>query len=518
MEKYLNKFYNFIDKIGKPNFILIIFIFIVLITTSLYQTFSLYTESEGLSILNGMDTYSFILDASNENKSVTMAPGTSKNIDITVRNESDSALKYYLYSLEESNPDTNLIFGYSTITEHLPSGIISPNTNYIVTLKVYNYTASNQTINFGVKYGFENNEELTLSSEQHSIEPLYIMKKLFNLDTDTTYFASYRSNITNVNFVDLDKYVEESGTNVIETWNVSAASDDDDSVKAWITGDNSGKYKLYIGAKDKIYVEDLQSFFANMTSLTKITFANLDTSLTKGMERLFKGCTSLTTIGIAGISSFDTSNVTSILGMFFDCSGLESLDLSNFNTSNVINMRNMFTSCSSLTELNFSDNFDTSKVTNMYSMFCGCRNLTSLDLSNFDTSKVSNMSYMFEACHGLTSLDLSNFNTSKVTNMSYMFNNCSSLTNLDLSSFDTSKVTDFTSMFRNCAKLTDLRVTIKNNSSITPSYSNMFYNAATGSGASIIVYYTTDTRTLVENMVATKSSNSNVISSLVPNL
>ena len=171
MEKYLNKFYDFIDKIGKHNFILIIFIFIVFLTTSLYQTFSLYTESEGLSILDGKDTYSFILDASNVTNSVTIASGASKNIDITVRNDSDVPLKYGLYSSEESNADTNFIFGYSTVTKHLPNGVIPAKTNYVVTLKVYNYTDENKTINFGVQYEFANDAELILDSEQYGIGP-----------------------------------------------------------------------------------------------------------------------------------------------------------------------------------------------------------------------------------------------------------------------------------------------------------------------------------------------------------
>ena len=109
MEKYLNRFYDVIDKIGKHNFILIIFIFVAILSTGFYQTFSLYTESEGLSILNDIKTYSFILKNNGEENSVVVAANSSKNIDITVSNESESNLKYALYySTTASMNDINI--------------------------------------------------------------------------------------------------------------------------------------------------------------------------------------------------------------------------------------------------------------------------------------------------------------------------------------------------------------------------------------------------------------------------
>ena len=204
---------------------------------------------------------------------------------------------------------------------------------------------------------------------------------------------------------------------------------------------------------------------------------------------------------------FNTSNVTNMGSMFRDCSSLANLDLSSFNTSNVTNMLYMFYNCSSLTSLDLSI-FNTSKVTDMSEMFDGCSSLTSLDLSSFNTSNVTDMSGMFSGCSSLTSLDLSNFNTSKVTKMWQMFNNCSILTSLDLSSFNTSKVTSMSRMFYNCKKLTT-QINIMN-AGIT-SYTQMFIGAATDSNAQITVNYIAAASTLVDNMIATKSSNSNVV-------
>ena len=167
---------------------------------------------------------------------------------------------------------------------------------------------------------------------------------------------------------------------------------------------------------------------------------------------------------------------------------------------------NLFCAFSSLKEADLSS-FDTSNVTNMYSMFYSCIKLTILDLSSFNTGKVTDMNGMFYKCISLTNLDLSSFNTSNVTNMWSMFYFCIKLKSLNLSSFDTSKVTNMYSMFYNCSNLTTV-ITIKNSN--VSNYSGMFDSAATEAGAQITVNYTSATSDLVDQMIATKASTSNV--------
>ena len=157
--------------------------------------------------------------------------------------------------------------------------------------------------------------------------------------------------------------------------------------------------------------------------------------------------------------------------------------------------------------INFNDAFNTSKVKSMLGLFFQCE-YTSLDLSSFNTSKVTSMMQMFDGCSSLTSLDLSSFNTSNVTSMRIMFRDCSSLTSLDLSSFNTSNVTNMSYMFENCSFLI---TTINITSSNITSYGNMFDGAATNTGSQITVNYIADASTLVDNMIATKSSTSNVV-------
>ena len=267
---------------------------------------------------------------------------------------------------------------------------------------------------------------------------------------DTEAFWKYKESITSVVFENEISVPEEG---IKESWDVSTAKDG--SVMAYIEDDGLGTdtYKLHIQGNDVIY-------------------ANI------GSSNLFNGFKNTTSI--EGLEYLDTSNATNMISMFYGCSALTRLDVSNFDTSN---------------------------VTHMGSMFQGCSSLTELDVSNFNTANVINMSGMFSQCNKLTELDVSNFNTANVINMSGMFNWCSSLTELDVSNFNTSDVTAMNMMFSHCFNLTT-EITIRGN---VTSYSTMFSNAATQTGAKITVNYTSDTSLLVDEMLKTKSTNSNVV-------
>ena len=89
-----------------------------------------------------------------------------------------------------------------------------------------------------------------------------------------------------------------------------------------------------------------------------------------------------------------------------------------------------------------------------------------------------------------------------------MFSSCSSLTSLDLSSFNTSNVMIMLNMFCDCSKLT---TTINIIGSRVTNFSSIFYDAATDPNAKIVVNYTSKIESLVDKMIANKSSNSNVV-------
>ena len=376
-----------------------------------------------------------------------------------------------------------------------------------------------------------------------------------NIDTSTEFWSTtYKPYIRTITFENDLSNLPSSCTNENLCWDISYDANQNKKVYGYLvdsglkdkTDSTKTLYNLYIVSEATIFApancKEMFGFYKKenseyISNLTQINFNNnFNTSKVTNMVWMFRCCSSLTTLDLSSfntsnvtkmgsmfdfcksltsldLSNFNTTSVTDMIGMFGDCSSLTTLDLSNFNTTNVTNMTRMFSGCSSLTTLDLSS-FNTSNVTAMgfytsrSGMFSDCLSLTSLDLSNFNTSKVTNMNYMFSGCSSLTQLNLSNFNTSKVTNMQYMFEDCSSLTSLDLSNFNTSNVTAMGSMFSSCNKL-QTQINIMN-ANVT-SYSSMFGSAATDPNAKITVNYIAAASTLVDSMIATKSSNSNVV-------
>ena len=146
-------------------------------------------------------------------------------------------------------------------------------------------------------------------------------------------------------------------------------------------------------------------------------------------------------------------------------------------------------------------------------LFDECEKLKTLDLSSFDTRNVQNMKYMFWGDINLETINFSSFNTKNVTDMSYMFTSCWNLKNLDLSGFDTRNVQIFDMMFYGCVNLT---ATITISSTNVNSYSGIFAGrAATGEGSRITLNYTNTTSSLVDQMIATKSNESNIVKGIL---
>jgi len=160
----LDKLHGFVEKVGKHNFILIMFIVVVLIISGLYQTFSLYTQSEGVSLIDGIKTLRFVL-GSDQGNSVVIASGSSKNIAITVSNEEDVKLQYGVYySSDDDLSSVNL--GYVLSSDYPAVGLIDEDSDYIVTIKIENRSNDAVIINFGLVYGVEKGGDLVLEEYQ----------------------------------------------------------------------------------------------------------------------------------------------------------------------------------------------------------------------------------------------------------------------------------------------------------------------------------------------------------------
>ena len=211
----------------------------------------------------------------------------------------------------------------------------------------------------------------------------------------------------------------------------------------------------------------------------------------------------------------NTIQPTSTSYLFYELTNVTSVDVSNLDTSLVTDMSYMFNYCTSLTEITGLKNLNTSNVINMEGAFESCRSLNSLDLSGWNTSKVTSMAYMFEGCTDLVSLDLSGWNTSKVTNMVFMFGGSISLTEIKgLESLNTSNVIEMDNMFYNCQSLSGSITIMNSNISY---YEAVFEGCSTATGSKFIVNYTnTYTKAMAQEIVNTKSSNSNVVLYIPP--
>jgi len=291
---------------------------------------------------------------------------------------------------------------------------------------------------------------------------------------------------------------------------------------------------------------------SNATTFRIENLSNFNTSSVTNMTGMFANTGSnATTYSIGEIGDWDTSNVTSMESMFYQAgynSQTFELDLSNWETPNVTNMRAMFyyTGYNS-TSWNIGNlsNWDTQNVIYMNEMFNGAgSNSPSFnigDISNWNTSKVTNMRYMFNyAGYKATSWnvgDLSGWNTSKVTDMSYMFEcagyNATTFNIGNLSNWDTSQLTYMNSMFDRAGYSATTWNSIGTLKIYDASIEYMFYNvlgakatlniygnpssyyvaftgAATTPGSGITVNYSSAT-TNIDDIIATKSGNSNVV-------
>ena len=488
-----------------------------LLFVTISYTYSAFTNKVVGNIVATSNNWSFKVNV--ENGSIEndyyKVPITSSSgqVNIILNTSSSNNGAEYTIELTGYNLPSDITYykdsSYSSIIgNNIYKGNIKKNTRKTVTI----YYKSSSTIN-GYLY-------IKVKGNVYTKE-LAMMK---NSVDDVSEYYNYCEYIKTIEFSDDLSSMPTSCTSDNLCWDISYSSTQDKKIYAHLidngekdsTNSNKSLYTLYIVSDAMIAApyncKELFSFrrydsliSKTRTNLVSINFNNnFDTSEVTNMQGMFQGCTLLSGLNL---NDFDTSKVTNMKYMFYDCSSLMDPNLSSFDTSKVTDMSWMFFKCICMNELNVSS-FDTSKVTDMNGMFGGCSPLTSLDLSSFNTSNVVDMSLMFDSCQSLKNLNLINFDTRKVTDMHQMFYNCSSLNNLDLSNFNTQKVTNTRSMFYNCSKLI---VTINMSSNNITEYGGMFTNAATDSNAQITVNYTNDNSTLVDQMIATKSVNSNVV-------
>ena len=303
-----------------------------------------------------------------------------------------------------------------------------------------------------------------------------------------------KADIEKVSFLD----VINIPNNPVDSWDCS--QEQNESIMCWmVDDDNNGKYELYVGQEGGVIANaNSEGAIAYFQYAKEINVEHLNTSNVTNMKALFyyTGYTGYVedSFVINGLDKWDTSNVTDMSDMFkftgrsatntFKINGLE-----RFNTSKVTTMEHMF----DRTGYQVTTRFDLG------------------DLGGWDVSKVTNMDYMFDSaginCQYWSIGDLSSWDTSLVTSMQRMFGEAGKYATT-WNSIGTFKVY--------ASNILGFMVSVSNAKATINIYSNpsdyggAFSSTATQSGSLVTVNYTNSV-TDIDNIIATKSSESNVV-------
>ena len=295
--------------------------------------------------------------------------------------------------------------------------------------------------------------------------------------------------------------------NALGSYDVSYLKDE--SVLLWYTDvDNDDLYEVYIGANGNVVANPNSKYaFSHLYNLESIDLEKLDISNVTNMRHMFDSSMSnINNFDFSFVSNWDVSKVTNMDSMFNEAGRSATTwtigDLSNWNTGNVKNMRHMFQYAGHGAQnfnISYIANWDVSNVVEMDNMFTSAGYNSSVfnvgNLSNWDTRNVKSMHGMFQNA-GYYATTWNSIGTLKVygAEIGSMF-------------FDCRKCKATINLYGNPQKYYDLT---------DNPYYWAFRDAVTSSGALITVNYTSDT-TEINNIIATKSSNSNVVKGSIIN-
>lgn len=181
------------------------------------------------------------------------------------------------------------------------------------------------------------------------------------------------------------------------------------------------------------------------------------------------------------------------------------------NTTDIKFIKNIPSNINDLNYIDLSEKKDNSIVGYLIEGSNYHVNDTFYVASNMNILANIDMEWMFtDSGPCIYSIDFQNFNTFKTEIMNGMFEGLFFLESIiGLDKFDTSNVSDIEDMFCNCYALSS-EITISNPN--IEYYNNMFYSCSTEPNTKFTVnYIDEETKKIAEQMVATKSPESNVI-------
>ena len=257
-------------------------------------------------------------------------------------------------------------------------------------------------------------------------------------------------------------------------------------------------------------------YFASGVKDLEFTIENGTFPVMTGTSYIFEGIGSSADKVVFTMNNVEFPNATSLSEMFnnmaYNAKDVD-ITITNLSAPQATTMGRVFQSVSRGSTNIVVKNWNTPSLTNASNMFYyagSSSESTNILVSNLDVSHVTNMSYMFQDVgnnSNVVHLKLENFDTSSVTHMSGMFyqsgNNSSTLVidgEIDVYADNISY------MFKD-TKGTNATINIYSNPT---TYGSAFSNAAIKDGSQITVNYSSST-TNIDNIIATKSSNSNVV-------
>lgn len=285
-------------------------------------------------------------------------------------------------------------------------------------------------------------------------------------------------------------------------------------------------------------LERIDSFIYYNSGLNTLDISNWNAPKLKNTTYMIRFCDNLESINI---SNWNVPLLQATNRMFANNPALVSIDMRGWdnNFSNCQSIEGMFEQTPNLVEVKGDDKFDFTNIdlSSMYGCFGNTQfansfdikitpkpgapfnslfgemasNIESINFSKFNTSelkKEKSVQALFLGMSNLKSIPgIENFDSSDIENFAALFNGCSSLEEIDLSKWDFSNAKNTSSMFYNAS---NIKTEITINSHIE-GYGSMFTGAATTPSSQIIVNYTQEAADIIDDMIATKSENSNVI-------
>ena len=242
-----------INKIGKENFVLINIIIIFIVIMGLYQTYSLFSSSGGISYSSNTKTYKFIIGNDSENE-IIIGANDSKNVDVTIKNTKNLTLLYSIYYILENETD-DVIIGYLE-NSNKPFGTIDNNKDIVVSIKIMNNMTTDTKIKIGINSGTPSGGELKSSGTK-------ITEEIKNLDQIKVNKPSLENTLIPVYYNEEDGYwykADESNTNPTYKW-YDYSSEEKKWANAVLVNNNT---KLnYLNSKNgtRINNNDIVAFF-----------------------------------------------------------------------------------------------------------------------------------------------------------------------------------------------------------------------------------------------------------------